>query len=140
MLSSSARKYTGHETAFMHWALGLEYPERPNTLHVCEGVQSASGNLVSTTSWRTHEDMSSAIKVTLGDYDLKESTVNAATRTMINLGQYNIDSNNCQNYIHKLLGKLRIPMPKNLITSQSLVTELGMGAALYGGVGSSALM
>lgn len=76
----------------------------------------------------------------VGEFDLKERTVNAAVKALSNLGTYDLDSNNCQHFVQKLLAKLHIQMPKDLITSQSLVTELGLGLTLYGAGGSSALM
>ncbi|XP_070378025.1 uncharacterized protein [Dermacentor albipictus] len=131
-MAAAASAVPGHELATRHFAAGFFYAGSVDLVDVCEaGRDAASGDLVAYRSWRRDTQMmaGNAVKVVAGQYPITRRNVNAAMDQMKDLGSYNLLSNNCQDFVRKLLAKLKIKFPSELVTARILAAEIAVSVA-----------
>nr|XP_054927929.1 uncharacterized protein LOC126533504 [Dermacentor andersoni] len=123
--------------SFTHWAVAFRYPPPGPLYEVHEaGPHPVTGRVIAMRSFQTFEEInneSSEVR-SLGSYPLTKEAVNKAVEHLADLGQYQILSMNCQEFIRKLLLRLNLPLPKEFVTAENAVLE----AAVRGTIMSAA--
>nr|XP_054928265.1 uncharacterized protein LOC129385575 isoform X2 [Dermacentor andersoni] len=131
-MATAASAVPNHEQAYWHFAAGFFYAGSIDRVEICEaGRDGATGYLVAFRSWRRDSQImaGNADKVEVGDYVISRTTVSDAMEELTNLGKYSILTNNCQDFVQKLLAKLKVPFPAELITAKIATAELGLSVA-----------
>nr|XP_054927925.1 uncharacterized protein LOC129380249 isoform X1 [Dermacentor andersoni]XP_054927926.1 uncharacterized protein LOC129380249 isoform X1 [Dermacentor andersoni] len=127
-LTSSVRH---QEDSFKHWAIALRYAPPGALYEVVEaGPHRITGRIVATTSLQTLEELNneaSEMKV-LRSFVISRQEAAEAVAALSSVGEYHLLTQNCQAFARRLLTRLKVPLPSDVITAESAFLEAALAA------------
>ncbi|KAH8041862.1 hypothetical protein HPB51_018656 [Rhipicephalus microplus] len=112
-LFASASRSAYGDSWEKHWLVIFDYGQ--DEVLLCDADQDHAGELTGRKSWKKRAvfKYAYAYKKYLGKYQVPEWCIDLAMRQMCDSGPYRLLKNNCQKWVHELLHRLGVKVPRD---------------------------